>query len=191
MKKFRLFAMLAVLATFSTVFAAWNFMTYADTYTSEPIKITVSEISTVINEGQAIEITASAPAAISVSYEQLENNSYIAKATVSGSVNVQVKENVDGAASDYTYSYKVYAGGSNIADRSKLTTEDAATATPITLDDNGAATISAEEIAEYFDIDFGKQPTTSDLETMNARLAATLNSGETPGAFITVYATKK
>lgn len=191
MKRFRLFAMLAVLATLSTVFAAWNFMTYADTYTSEPIKITVSEISTVINEGQAIEITASAPAGMAVSYEQLENNSYIAKATASGSVNVQVKENVDGAIADYTYSYKVYAGSSNIADCSKLTTEDVATATPITLDDNGMATITAEEIAEYFDINLGKQPTTSDLETMNARLAATLNSGETPGAFITVYATKK
>ena len=191
MKKFRLFAMLAVLATFSTVFAAWNFMTYADTYTSEPIKITVSEISTVINEGQAIEITASAPTGISVSYEQLENNSYIAKATVSGSVNVQVKENVDGAASDYTYSYKVYTGGSNIADCSKLTTEDVATATPITLDDNGVATISADEIAEYFDIDLGKQPTKDYLQEINARLAATLNSGETPGAFISVYATKK
>lgn len=191
MKKFRLFAMLAVLATLSTVFAAWNFMTYADTYTSEPIKITVNEISTVINEGQAIEITASAPAGVAVSYEQLENNSYIAKATVSGSVNVQVKDNVDGAADDYTYSYKVYAGDAGLDDYSKLTTEDAATATPITLDDNGVARISADEIAEYFDIDLGKQPTKDYLEEINARLAATLNSGETPGAFITVYATKK
>lgn len=191
MKKFRLFAMLAVLATLSTVFAAWNFITYADTYTATPIKVTVGNISNEIKEGQAIEITASAPAGMAVSYEQLENNSYIAKATVSGSVNVQVKENVDGAADDYTYSYKVYAGGADLDDYSKLTTEDAATATPITPDDNGIATISAEEIAEYFDIDFGKQPTTSDLETMNARLDAATQGGENPGAFITVYATKK
>lgn len=191
MKKFRLFAMLAVLATFSTVFAAWNFITYADTYTAEPIKITVGNVSTQINEGQVIEITASAPAGMSVSYEQLENNSYIAKATVSGSVNVQVNENVEGAADDYSYSFKVYAGSADLDDYSKLTTEAAAEATPITLDDNGIATISTEQIAAYFDIDFGKQPTSDDLETMNARIDAATLGGENPGVFITVYATKK
>lgn len=191
MKKFRLFAMLAVLATLSTVFAAWNFMTYADTYTTTPIVFKVGTFSNEIKEGQAIEITASAPADMRVTYEQLENNSYIAKATVSGSVNVRVKENVEGAADGYTYSYKVYAGDDALNTYSKLTTEDAAIATPITLDNDGIATITAEEIAEYFDIDFGKQPTTDDLATMNARLRALFHHDEDNGVFITVYATKK
>lgn len=185
MKKFRLFAMLAVLATLSTVFAAWNFITYADTYTTEPIKITVGTLSTQINEGDAITITATAPAGLSVFYPEEITDSYAAKAEANGSVNVKVTETIEGAADEYTYSYKVYANSDALKDYSKLTTETDAEATTITLDENGVATISGEDIAKVFDIDFGKQPTKDDLDLMNARIEGFSRVN------ITVYATKK
>ncbi len=185
MKKFRLIALMLVIATMSTVFAAWNFINYADSYESGTVSIKKGIVDTTVNSGEAISLSVDSTQSLTVSYAQKETGSTMAKATVNGGVTATVTENLSGAKDMYEYSFKVFADSA--INNTKVNTEELTEATSVELDTDGKITISADQIADYLDYDFGKQPTENNLATFNSMLEAETYAG----VYIKIYATKK
>lgn len=187
MKKFRLFTLLAILATFSTVFAAWNYYNYADQFVSTPLKITVANFgSGSAVEKTPIDVSATSASPITISHVQSTENPYLLEGVASGDVTVTVTENDTGAATEYDYSFAVYSEDSSGA----IELEADAVKTEITVVD-GTATISAEAIADYFDVNLGECDTFDEFKYAidNANSAFTASSRN--GIYLKVYATKK
>lgn len=192
MKKFRLFAMLAVLATFSTIFAAWNYYNYADEFTSAALDITIYNVNvSEAEEISPIKLDATSDVALTVNYEQDANNQYLIKGVVSSDVTVTVTEIEPGATDNYEYSFGIYSPSEDVSTDDYIPSEDGVKKTAITVE-NGKATISAAAIGAYFDYELPESENFEDfkntLQTFNAMKTA--NTLDKP-VCLKVYATKK
>lgn len=181
MKRFRLMACLAVLATFTTVFAAWELNNYADSYKDEAVMTAtvVQDIETI--EALSVEITNDAMP--TVTYDA-------GAAAVSGDINVLVTENIQGAKDDYKFYYALYAdmAADELADVIAYKAGDAVPATStmkaLEVAEDGTATIPAANIQAAVDVKDG-------FEVSEANLGALASFLETDGGIgVLVYAEK-
>lgn len=205
MKKFRLFTLLAIIATISTSFAAWTYINYEVQYTavSDGITLYVDDPSVTGGEALSVEITnTSMP---SVTYVQNADDLSSIDATVSGDVTLKVTENFDGAIAEYSYYYAVYSDRAplsafpNIKALSEIESDgtvivDAVKDNAITLSEDGTATISAAELADAFATTY-KLPTSGGKENVQAGLGEfnaviTSISNGPDGIPLKVYAVK-
>lgn len=205
MKKFRLFTLLAIIATISTSFAAWTYANYADQYTAVSDSITLSMDSPSVTGGEALSIEITNTSMPSVTYVQNADDLSKIDATVSGDVTLKVTENFDGAIADYSYYYTVYSDTApqsefpNIKALSDIESDgtviiDAVKDNAITLSEDGTATISATELADIFattkelPTSGGESIFTAYLASFNGAMTAISNGPD--GVRLKVYAVK-
>ena len=113
MKKFRLFTLLAIIATISTSFAAWTYVNYKPSYTDvsdSKITLTVDGGNVTATEALGLEITDTTMPG--VTFTQNADNLRKIDATVGGDVNVKVTAASDADIAKYSYYYTVYSSDS-------------------------------------------------------------------------------
>ena len=200
MKKFRLFTLLAIIATISTSFAAWTYVNYKPSYTDvsdSKITLTVDGGNVTATEALGIEITDTTMPG--VTFTQNADNLRKIDATVSGDVNVKVTAASDADIAKYSYYYTVYSSDSlsalnNIKTLSEYETStdipDPAKVKSLSVAADGTATIPADELSEFF---VTSATLSSDPEAFSASLAEfkhIISNNNSTGIYLKVYAVK-
>lgn len=166
MKKFRLFALLAVLATFSTVFAAWQYISYAETYQSDAVTLSATADSFNLVTSEAISLEVTNADAIEINYSQSEETPIDAVATISDDIEIQVMPAEDGALDQYDFYYVISGNIGSLMDLSVYETDgvvnDYNNLTKLEVAGNGMATILKDDIAPLLTHTFTTEDVSAD-----------------------------
>ncbi len=165
MKKFRLFALLAVLATFSTVFAAWQYISYAETYRSDAVTLSATADKFELATSEAISLEIINSDEITINYTQSKETPIDAVAVISDDIEIQVMPAEADALDKYDFYYVVSGKIGSLKDLSTYETDgvvnDYNGLTKLEVGANGMATISKDDIAPLLTHTF----TTEDVST--------------------------
>ena len=164
MKKFRLFTLLAIVATISTSFAAWTYYNNASkAVESDKFSIVMENPGNNVVEESAIELAITSAEMPEVEFVQ-KSNSMDVIPVVTGDVEVEVSSAVGAEElENYSYYYTIYTKesslDSNLPNLKRIdyyetdgTVNDYGKLKEITILD-GKATISEEELVEFFEVD--------------------------------------
>ncbi|MBQ6929895.1 MAG: hypothetical protein IJN27_06305 [Oscillospiraceae bacterium] len=164
MKKFRLFTLLAIVATISTSFAAWTYYNNASkAVESDKFSIVMENPDNNVVEESAIELEITSAEMPKVEFVQ-KSNSMDVIPVVTGDVEVEVSSAVGAEElENYSYYYTIYTKesslDSNLPNLKRIdyyetdgTVNDYGKLKEITILD-GKATISEEELVEFFEVD--------------------------------------
>ena len=155
MRKFKFFSLLLVIASFSTVFAAWSYFNYATEYKSGKIKITFENIdASDMDYREAITVKVTNTEPLTVSYTQAEDDMLKAEASLSDDIYVEVIENINGAIDRYDFYYMFYSPNGSIGSVKYTSTPSYKDMTLLELDENNRVVIKAEDVEDIFDQTF-------------------------------------
>lgn len=201
MRRFRFFSLIAIVAAFSTVFAAWQYTNYANEYKSEAANLAVTIDDSSLEAIPALTLAVANANDVEVVYVQSSEQAGVAVANVNNDVVINVTENEDGTIEQYDFYYAVYGGGSSadgsfqqlgsLKELSVYEANDVVDYTKLTaleVDAEGNARISKEIIAGLLEHQFATEGV--DIDNFEAALEAFKAKVENGSVFVKVYAKK-